>query len=292
MRCEKYFWTFVSYVCKVNGFVVIKFLWEKRILGMDLHCCCCFLELVSFELTPCIILLKVICAPLPGHRPWYPYVLYTVSWSLDFIISITVPAGFVLEISWMDIEWQSKLYLITNWQFWVSVCQVHCTNFFCDFVIFWKSAGVRKASVSALQNLYEVDDNVPSLGLFTERFYKRMLELADDIDISVAVCAIGLVKQLLRYLQVICLFFLFLLNFGFIMKQMSVVLSQWSYSFLMLGRHQLVPDEELGPLYDLLIDDPPEIRRAIGALVYDHLIAQKFQISQSTGNFCLILYIP
>lgn len=85
--------------------------------------------------------------------------------------------------------------------------QVWCTNFFCDFVIFLKSAGVRKASVSALQNLYEVEDNVPSLGLFTERFYKRMLELADDIDISVAVCAIGLVKQLLRYQRVICVFF-------------------------------------------------------------------------------------
>uniref|UniRef100_A0A164Z0G5 SCD domain-containing protein n=1 Tax=Daucus carota subsp. sativus TaxID=79200 RepID=A0A164Z0G5_DAUCS len=109
-----------------------------------------------------------------------------------------------------------------------------------------KSAGVRKASVLALQNLYEVDDNVPSLGLFTERFYKRMLELADDIDISVAVCAIGLVKQLLR--------------------------------------HQLVPDEELGSLYDLLIDDPPDIRRAIGALVYDHLIAQKFNSSQSHSS--------
>lgn len=48
-------------------------------------------------------------------------------------------------------------------------------------------------------------------------------------------------------------------------------------------RHQLVPDEELGSLYDLLIDEPPEIRRAIGALVYDHLIAQKFNSSQSTG---------
>lgn len=64
-----------------------------------------------------------------------------------------------------------------------------------------KSDGVRKASVLALQNLYEVDDNVPSLGLFTERFYKRMIELADDVDISVAVCAIGLVKQLIRYLS-------------------------------------------------------------------------------------------
>lgn len=62
-----------------------------------------------------------------------------------------------------------------------------------------KSSGVRKTSVLALQNLYEVDVNVPSLNLFTQRFYKRMLELADDIDISVSVCAIGLVKQLLRY---------------------------------------------------------------------------------------------
>ncbi|XP_057964009.1 sister-chromatid cohesion protein 3 isoform X2 [Malania oleifera] len=106
-----------------------------------------------------------------------------------------------------------------------------------------KSAGVRKASILALQNLYEVNDNVPSLGLFTERFSNRMIELADDIDVSVAVCAIGLVKQLLR--------------------------------------HQLLIDDDLGPLYDLLIDDPPEVRRAIGALVYDHLIAQKFNSSQS-----------
>ncbi|KAH9730139.1 Sister-chromatid cohesion protein 3 [Citrus sinensis] len=105
------------------------------------------------------------------------------------------------------------------------------------------NASVRKSSVLALQNLYEVDDNVPTLGLFTERFSNRMIELADDIDVSVAVCAIGLVKQLLR--------------------------------------HQLLPDDDLGPLYDLLIDDPPEIRRAIGELVYDHLIAQKFNSSQS-----------
>ncbi|KAB1203030.1 Sister-chromatid cohesion protein 3 [Morella rubra] len=106
-----------------------------------------------------------------------------------------------------------------------------------------KNAGVRRASILALQNLYEVDDNVPTLSLFSERFSNRMIELADDIDVSVAVCAIGLVKQLLR--------------------------------------HQLLPDDDLGPLYDLLIDDPPEIRHAIGALVYDHLIAQKFNTSQS-----------
>ncbi|MQL93434.1 hypothetical protein Taro_026082 [Colocasia esculenta] len=62
-----------------------------------------------------------------------------------------------------------------------------------------KSALVRKTSVLALQNLYEVDYNVPSLSLFTERFCNRMIELADDIDVSVAVSAIGLLKQLLRY---------------------------------------------------------------------------------------------
>lgn len=45
-----------------------------------------------------------------------------------------------------------------------------------------------------------------------------------------------------------------------------------------------MPDEELGSLYDLLIDDPPDVRRAIGALVYDHLIAQKFNDSQSRST--------
>lgn len=68
-----------------------------------------------------------------------------------------------------------------------------------DLQLHMKSAGVRKASVLALQSLYEVDDNVPSLGLFTERFCNRMIELADDVDVSVAVSAIGLLKQLLRY---------------------------------------------------------------------------------------------
>lgn len=106
-----------------------------------------------------------------------------------------------------------------------------------------KSPGVRKASILALQSLYEVDDNVPSLDLFTQRFSNRMIELADDLDVSVAVCAIGLVKQLLR--------------------------------------HQLLLDDHLGPLYDLLVVEPPEIRRASGELVYDHLIAQKFNSSQS-----------
>lgn len=46
----------------------------------------------------------------------------------------------------------------------------------------------------------------------------------------------------------------------------------------------MVPDDDLGSLYDLLIDDPPEIRHAIGALVYDHVIAQKFNSSQSRSS--------
>lgn len=50
---------------------------------------------------------------------------------------------------------------------------------------------------------------------------------------------------------------------------------------MVLCRHQLLSDDELGPLYDLLIDEPPEIRHAIGELVYDHLIAQKFSSSRA-----------
>nr|GEV63631.1 hypothetical protein [Tanacetum cinerariifolium] len=52
-----------------------------------------------------------------------------------------------------------------------------------------KSVGVRKASILALQDVYNVDDNVSSLVLITERFYKRTIDLADDNDISFAVCA-------------------------------------------------------------------------------------------------------
>jgi cohesin complex subunit SA-1/2 len=153
-----------------------------------------------------------------------------------------------------------------------------------------KNAGVRKASVHALQKLYDADDNVPTLGLFTERFSNRMIELADDSDVSVAVCAIGLVKQLLRYLSadfpphtcscrntsLICLK-------SILMAHILEIFACVSY------RHQLLPDDDLGPLYDLLIDDPAEVRRAIGELVYDHLIAQKFNSPQSSSRgFSLI----
>nr|GFA37927.1 sister-chromatid cohesion protein 3 [Tanacetum cinerariifolium] len=118
------------------------------------------------------------------------------------------------------------------------------------FTMMFESVGVRKASILALQDVYNVDDNVSSLVLFTERFYKRTLNLADDNDISFAVCAISLVKQLLR--------------------------------------HPLVLDDDLhlGLLYDLLINNPPpsEIRRAIRALAFDHIIAQKFNSSQSRST--------
>lgn len=58
---------------------------------------------------------------------------------------------------------------------------------------------------------------------------------------------------------------------------------------LVCCRHQLLPDDDLGPLYDLLIDEPAEIRHAIGALVYDHLIAQKFNSSQSSTKGFIII---
>ncbi|KAJ4779054.1 Cohesin subunit SA-3 [Rhynchospora pubera] len=89
-----------------------------------------------------------------------------------------------------------------------------------------KNALVRKTSVLALQGIYKIDDNIPSLSLFTDYFSKRILQMADDIDISVAVSAIGLLKLLLR--------------------------------------HQLLTDNELVSLYDLLKYEPPMIRHSDG----------------------------
>lgn len=60
----------------------------------------------------------------------------------------------------------------------------------------------------------------------------------------------------------------------------------FNFGSMVFFRHGFLQDNDLGPLYDLLIDDPPDIRRAIGGLVYDHLIAQKFSTSQRKGwNF-------
>ncbi|GKD36719.1 sister-chromatid cohesion protein 3 [Tanacetum coccineum] len=55
-----------------------------------------------------------------------------------------------------------------------------------------KSAGVRKASILAPEAVYDVEYNFSSLRPFTLSFYKSMPDLVDDIDISVAVCAISL----------------------------------------------------------------------------------------------------
>lgn len=49
-----------------------------------------------------------------------------------------------------------------------------------------------------MRSIYKVDDDVPTLGELTNRISNRMIELADDMEVSVAVCAIGLVKKLLR----------------------------------------------------------------------------------------------
>lgn len=60
----------------------------------------------------------------------------------------------------------------------------------------------------------------------------------------------------------------------------------------------MLGDEDLGPLYDLLIDESPLIRHAVGDLVYDHLIAQKFSSSHATGislpwssHLCIIILV-
>jgi len=57
-----------------------------------------------------------------------------------------------------------------------------------------KNHVVRKSSIDALQKLYVVDDDVPSLSLFMASFGRRMEEMADDVDMSVAISAIGLLK--------------------------------------------------------------------------------------------------
>ena len=66
------------------------------------------------------------------------------------------------------------------------------------------------------------------------------------------------------------------------------VFSKVLYIVCLFCRHQLLSDDDLGPLYDLLIDEPPMIRRAIGELVYDHLIAQNIKTSSGARGTCAL----
>uniref|UniRef100_A0A2N9GLG3 Uncharacterized protein n=1 Tax=Fagus sylvatica TaxID=28930 RepID=A0A2N9GLG3_FAGSY len=107
-----------------------------------------------------------------------------------------------------------------------------------------KNAGVRRASILALQNLYELHGNLPIMSEFSAKYSKRMIDLTEDIDVSVAVCAIRFVNQLLR--------------------------------------QQIISDTTVAlDLLELATDDPPQIRRAIGELFYDYVIGQKLYTSQS-----------
>jgi hypothetical protein len=47
-----------------------------------------------------------------------------------------------------------------------------------------KNHVVCKSSIGALQKLYVVDDDVPSLSLFMASFGRRIEEMADDVDMS------------------------------------------------------------------------------------------------------------
>lgn len=47
-----------------------------------------------------------------------------------------------------------------------------------------QNPAVRNSSIGALQALYAVDDHVPSLSLFSARFSNRMVEMADDVDMT------------------------------------------------------------------------------------------------------------
>lgn len=53
---------------------------------------------------------------------------------------------------------------------------------------------MRLAAVEAVASLYENEDNVPALSLFSDRFVPRALKMAEDVDEEVAVAALELVK--------------------------------------------------------------------------------------------------
>lgn len=70
-------------------------------------------------------------------------------------------------------------------------------NKYIGWLLFDKDAGVRRAALHALTELFKESSFVPNLQMFLRRFVARIVEMSNDKDIDVSICAVRLCRALL-----------------------------------------------------------------------------------------------
>ncbi|GJP83623.1 hypothetical protein CLOP_g13751 [Closterium sp. NIES-67] len=105
---------------------------------------------------------------------------------------------------------------------------------------------VRQSSLQALKALYEDEDCIGALSLFSERFSPRIIHMADDVDASVAVTSIQVAGLLLR--------------------------------------HQLISLEEVRPVLELITDDLRAVRLVVADLIADYYLPAKVAEAAQASN--------
>ncbi|CAI6000927.1 unnamed protein product [Closterium sp. NIES-65] len=105
---------------------------------------------------------------------------------------------------------------------------------------------VRQSSLQALKALYEDEDCIGALSLFSERFSPRIIHMADDVDASVAVTSVQVAALLLR--------------------------------------HQLIHLDEVRPVLELITDDLRAVRLVVADLIADHYLPAKVAEAPQTSK--------
>jgi len=109
-----------------------------------------------------------------------------------------------------------------------------------------KESSVRSAALTALQVLYDEEDNYAPMDTFTARFSERVCQMVDDIDNNVAIKSLGTLTKLVR--------------------------------------HDLIDFEAVKHTYNLLLDDSPQLRQAAAELVNVLLTIQSEAMQGSHGT--------
>jgi len=92
-----------------------------------------------------------------------------------------------------------------------------------------KESAVRSAALTALQTLYDVEDNHAPMDTFTARFSERVCQMVEDVDNAVAIKSLGTLTKMVK--------------------------------------NELIDAEMVKQTYSLLLDDSPQLRQGAAELV-------------------------
>jgi cohesin complex subunit SA-1/2 len=120
-----------------------------------------------------------------------------------------------------------------------------------------KSAQVRETAIKSLIPIYQREDLVVQMDLFTQRFQGRILQMTRDTSINVTIASIQLSTLFAKYV-----FFLTIL-----------------YFLILFNRFDILEEEDISNIYKLISDENCSIRHETANFVYTYLFEKNINLS-------------